>query len=255
MKEPAMETNDGQLEFGYFGKLPTRGVCGQQVLPQDFVNPWHKWVQRSMATARESLADEFLTYYLNCPAWKFLLSPGICGLQAVAGLTVPSVDKVGRYFNFTFATILPEGVDVCVYALNNREGFMALEQLALDILEQDLGRSVIESRTREVTAIFSMSPPHRQKVEKQADHLMISQDHARPFSDQSGALLSHLLSQELDDFSVWWYGMEGQTRSQLTVCRGMPSQEAYNKLLTRGEPPAAREEEMNIVDQMIAGQE
>lgn len=250
-----MDTNDDQLEFGYFGKLPTLGDFVQQVLPQDFVNPWHEWVQRSMAAARESLGEEFLNYYLNCPSWKFLLSPGVCGLQAVAGLTIPSVDKVGRYFNFTFATILPEGVDVCAYALNNRKGFVALEQLALDILEQDLSRSVIETRTREVTASFSMPPTTRHQHEAHEDHLMISQDHARPFADQSGALLSHLLSQEMDDFSIWWYGLEGQTRSQLLVCRGMPTQDAYEKLLTWGEPPVIKEEELNYVDQMIAGED
>jgi type VI secretion system protein ImpM len=250
-----VDENDGQLEFGYFGKLPTLGDFIQLLLPQDFVNPWHEWVQRSMASAKESLGQEFLNYYLNCPAWKFLLSPGVCGLQAVAGLTIPSVDKVGRYFNFTFSTILPEGVDVCVYALNNQAGFIALEELALDILEQDLSRSVIETRTREITATFSMAPTTQHQFETHDDHLMISQDHARPFTDQSGALLSHLLSQELEGYSIWWYGLEGQTRSQLLVCRGMPTQEAYEKLLTKGEPPVIVEEELNYVDQMIAGKD
>jgi len=250
-----VDADSKQLEFGYFGKLPTLGDFVQQVLPQDFVNPWHKWVQQSMATARESLGNEFLNYYLNCPAWKFLLNPGVCGQQAVAGLTIPSVDKVGRYFNFTFATILPEDVDVCAYALNNREGFVALEQLALDILEQDPGRSIIETRTREVTTTFSMPPATRNQFEALDDHLMVSQDQAQPFADQSGTLLSHLLMRQLDDFSIWWYGMEGQTRSQLMVCRGMPSQEAYDKLLTIGKPPVVAEDEMNYIDQMIAGKD
>ena len=245
-----------QLEFGYFGKLPTFGDFIHQHLPQDFANHWHEWLQRAMAEARESLAEDFLTYYLNCPAWKFLLAPGVCGAQAVAGLTIPSVDKVGRYFNFTLATVLPEGVDVCAYALNNREGFKALEELALDVLEHDLGKADIETRVRDITGVFSMIPAARHRFDFATDHLLVSQDHVRPFADQSGALLSHLLTRELQDFSVWWYGMVGQTRSQLMVCSGMPGAEAFRQFLTLGEPPTAGEdlEETNYVDKILAGE-
>lgn len=251
-----MTAQGEQLEFGYFGKLPTLGDFIHQHLPQDFANRWHEWLQQTMAGARASLGEDFLTYYLNCPAWKFLLTPGVCGAQAAAGLTIPSVDKVGRYFNFTLATVLPEGVDVCAYALNNRPGFKALEELALDILEQDLGKAGIETGLREITALFSMIPAARHHFEFAEDHLLLSQDHARPFADQSGALLSRLLGRELQGFSIWWYGMEGQTRSQLMACRGMPGADAYRQFLTLGEPPGADEhgEELNYVDKIIAGE-
>ena len=70
-----------QNGFGYFGKLPTLGDFIHQVLPQDFANRWHEWLQQSMASARTALGDEFLRYYLNCPAWKFLMDEGVCGAQ------------------------------------------------------------------------------------------------------------------------------------------------------------------------------
>lgn len=249
-----MPKDNGQLEFGYFGKLPSLGDYIHQVLPQDFANHWHVWLQETMAGGRESLGKDFLSYYLNCPAWKFLLSPGVCGAQAAAGITIPSVDKVGRYFNFTLATILPDGIDACAYALNNREGFRALEQLALDALELDFGKPDLEARVREVTQAFSMIPASRHRFEPHDDYLLVSQDHARPFADQAGALLTRLLSRELDDFSAWWYGQEGQTRSQMAVCRGLPSLEAYVHLLTLGDPPEGEEEDMNHVDRIIAGE-
>jgi type VI secretion system protein ImpM len=207
-----------------------------------------------MAGAREALGGDFLSFYLNCPAWKFLLSPGVCGAQAAAGLTIPSVDKVGRYFNFTLATVLPTGVDGCAYALNNRQGFKALEQLALDILEQDLDKAELETRVREATQSFCMIPAARHHFEAQEDHIMVSQDHARPFADQSGALLSNLLSRDLQDFSIWWYGQEGQTRSQMVVCRGLPSASVYQRLLTLGDPPESDAGGVNIVDKIIAGE-
>ena len=242
-----------QLEFGYFGKLPILGDFIHQLLPQDFANTWHEWLQRSMADARESMGDDFLPYYLNCPAWKFLLTPGVCGAQAVAGLTIPSVDKVGRYFNFTLATMLPEGVDPCAYALNNREGFKALEQVALDILEQDFEKPQLEVKVRELARAFSMVPPARHRIETHDDHLVLSQDFARPFADQSGALLTQLLSRDLGGFSIWWYGLEGQTKSQMMVCKGLPSTEAYLELLSLGQATEPPEEDRNYVDRIIAG--
>lgn len=253
-----MSAGAAQNEFGYFGKLPTLGDFVHQVLPQDFANSWHQWLQQSMAGARERLGDDFLAYYLNCPVWKFLLSPGVCGEQGMAGLTIPSVDRVGRYFNFTLATVLPENTDPCAYALHNSQGFMALESLALDILEQDYPREEVELKVREITLQFRMTQAARRDITTQAGQIELSQDFAGPFADQSGALLSHLVSQNLGEFSLWWCGLEGQTRSRLVACSGLPSPEAYIRMLTLDEPPEAGagqpEEEMNYVDKIIAGE-
>ena len=54
--EPVMNENI-QNAFGYFGKLPSWGDFIQQLLPQDFANGWHEWLQISMASARESLVS------------------------------------------------------------------------------------------------------------------------------------------------------------------------------------------------------
>jgi type VI secretion system protein ImpM len=248
-----MSTEVVQNEFGYFGKLPTLGDFVHQLLPQDFVNGWHEWLQQSMAEAREALGDDFLSYYLNCPVWKFLLSPGVCGDQAVAGLTMSSVDKVGRYFNFTIATVLPTGTDPCTYALSNREGLMELETLALDILEHDYPKDEIELKVRDLSFQFKVPPATRQDFETGSEFIRAYQDEAFPFSNQAGGLLTHLITQSLGDFSIWWYGQAGQTRSQILTCHGLPSAEMYTRLLTLEDPPETVEEELDYVDKIIAG--
>ncbi len=242
-----------QNEFGYFGKLPTLGDFVHRLLPQDFANGWHEWLQQSMAFAREALADDFLTYYLNCPVWKFLLSPGVCGVQAVAGLTIPSVDKVGRYFNFTLATVLPAGTDPCTYALGNRDGLMELENLALDILEHDYPKEEIELKVRDLSFQFNAPPAIHHDFETGPDFIRVSKDGAFPFADQAGGLLTHLITQSLGEYSIWWYGQAGQTESQMVVCSGLPSNEIYLRLLTLEEPPAPQEEELDYVEKIIAG--
>lgn len=244
-----------QNEFGYFGKLPILGDFIQQLLPQDFSNRWHEWLQGSMAAARESLGESFLTYYLNCPAWKFLMAPGVCGKQAVVGLTIPSVDRVGRYFNFTVATVLPELSNPCTYVSQNREGMAQLEELTLDILEHDYPKNEIDIKLRELSLSFRGTSDIRQHVESGVDFIRVSQDQAMPFADQSGELVTYLVSQRLQDFSMWWYGQIGQTQSQLLVCQGMPSAEHYIGLLTLDDPP--RQEEpagMDYVNQIISGE-
>ena len=122
-----MSDSNGLIELGFYGKLPTYGDFIQKRLPSDFINPWHEWLQTGMVTCRERDPEGWLTYYLNCPAWSFVLAAGICGQQAVAGVTIPSVDRVGRYFNFTMASILPADVVPMVFASTQSDWFEGLE--------------------------------------------------------------------------------------------------------------------------------
>jgi type VI secretion system protein ImpM len=243
-----------QNEFGYFGKLPIWGDFVHQRLPQDFANGWHRWLQESMASAREALGESFLTYYLNCPAWKFMMAPGVCGEQAVVGLTIPSVDRVGRYFNFTLATVLSSATNPCTYVSQNKDGMAELENLALDILEQDLPKEDIELKLRELVLHFHGTTDVRQRIESGVDFIRVSQEQALPFADQSGELIDYLVSQRLQNYSMWWYGQAGQTRSQLLVCQGLPSAEHYLSLLTLDDPPEPAGEEKDYIDQIIAGE-
>lgn len=248
-----MSRESVQHEFGFFGKIPTLGDFVHQVLPQDFANGFHEWLQRSMAGARDALGDQFLTCYLNCPAWQFLLAAGVCGAQPVVGLTIPSIDRVGRYFNFTLATVLPMDSDPIAYALANRPGLSALEGLALDILEQDFTRDQIEQAVRGITQQFTAVPDVRRAVRSEQDYLAVLLDQPLPMADQVGTLLSHLVSRQMGAYSAWWYGMEGQSTSNLVVCSGMPSAKAYLELLTLHNPPAVAAEEVDYIDRIIAG--
>ena len=200
MQPESMTIEAVQNEFGYFGKLPTVGDFIHQVLPQDFANGFHEWLQLSMAQTRESLGDEFLTCYLNCPSWKFITSPGVCGAQAVAGITIPSVDQVGRYFNFTLATVLPLDTDPIAYVMANRAGFKAVELLALDILDSDYSTEQVEMKVRETSLQFHSLQPARNVVEIKTDHLHISLDLPLPFADQASTLFRNLG----DDFSEFF---------------------------------------------------
>ena len=92
---------------GFFGKLPARGDFVRNGLPGSFVDPWDGWLRLVLAGSREILGPEWLPAWLEAPVWRFALAPRLCGGAAALGVMLPSVDRGGRYFPLTFATLLP----------------------------------------------------------------------------------------------------------------------------------------------------
>jgi type VI secretion system protein ImpM len=90
---------------GLYGKLPARGDFVRAGLPGSFVAPWDAWLQRMLATSRERLGEAWLPAWLEAPVWRFALAPGLSGADAVLGVMLPSVDRVGRYFPLTLAAL------------------------------------------------------------------------------------------------------------------------------------------------------
>lgn len=88
---------------GYFGKVVTHGDFVQRRLPLDFVGAWDRWLQNGLCHSRVALGTAWLEIYLNSPVWRFATAAGVCGVHAMAGVLVPSVDRVGRYFPWTLA--------------------------------------------------------------------------------------------------------------------------------------------------------
>jgi type VI secretion system protein ImpM len=96
-------------ETGWYGKLPVNGDFVTRRLPTAFIEPWDAWLNAMIAGSRERLGAAWRDAFLSAPAWRFVLAPGVIGLQGWAGLIVPSVDSVGRYFPLTVASGLPHG--------------------------------------------------------------------------------------------------------------------------------------------------
>jgi type VI secretion system protein ImpM len=88
---------------GYFGKVVTHGDFVMRRLPPDFVGRWDAWLQAGLRHSRGVLGDCWQATYLNSPLWRFVLGPGACGREAMAGVLAPGVDRVGRYFPLTLA--------------------------------------------------------------------------------------------------------------------------------------------------------
>lgn len=88
---------------GIYGKLPSHGDFVRHNLDDAFVDPWDEWLRRGLFESRRTLGDQWLGLYLESPVWRFAIDAEIAGPHAMAGVMLPSVDAVGRYFPFTLA--------------------------------------------------------------------------------------------------------------------------------------------------------
>ncbi|MGO4126467.1 type VI secretion system-associated protein TagF [Inquilinus sp. YAF38] len=136
---------------GIFGKLPWLGDFVTRRLPHSFVEPWDDWLQRGMAATREALGDGWLDSFLTAPVWRFLLPAGSAG-PAMAGVLMPSVDRVGRYFPLTLASPLEAdpGPEAPLLAAG---WFDALERTALAALDDTTAPEAWEA------AVENLGPP------------------------------------------------------------------------------------------------
>jgi type VI secretion system protein ImpM len=92
-----------ERRVGVFGKLPSLGDFITRGLPASFTDPWHAWLVRGLADARQILGDRFEPAYMSAPVWRFALPCGVAGPDAATGIFLPSVDAVGRLFPLTLA--------------------------------------------------------------------------------------------------------------------------------------------------------
>jgi type VI secretion system protein ImpM len=89
---------------GWYGKLPSLGDFASRRLPPLFIEPWDRWLANSLATWR-GRDGAWLDAYLAAPPLRFVLGAGLVFEESpgYAGILMPSVDRVGRYFPLTVA--------------------------------------------------------------------------------------------------------------------------------------------------------
>ena len=121
------------IATGFFGKIPARGDFVADGLPPDFTAALDAWWQAMLPHSHSVLGAAWSDIWMEAPVWCFALSPGCCGANATLGLWMPSVDRVGRLFPLTLATVAPRWEAV------GGDGFLAEAEQA--------GRSALEDAT------------------------------------------------------------------------------------------------------------
>jgi type VI secretion system protein ImpM len=126
---------------GWHGKLPSLGDFASRRLEPSFIDPWDGWLAAGLLRLREADPAGWLNSYLDSPSWRFLLMPGVlpgeAGQQAWAGVLMPSVDRVGRYFPLTLVQPLGE-LPASTQQMQSLWHWLGrLDELAGDALQED----------------------------------------------------------------------------------------------------------------------
>jgi type VI secretion system protein ImpM len=127
-----------QQSLAYFGKLPCAGDFVQYNLPGSMGANWDQWIQNSLLATQQTLGNRWLEYFLVAPWWRFAIMPSILNEQGWIGLWCPSVDKVSRYFPFTFLQPLEPSQSALDALLHNAAWFDALEEIVGQVFDQSL---------------------------------------------------------------------------------------------------------------------
>lgn len=89
-----------RVPVGLFGKLPQKRDFVSSGIPRSILEPFEVWMQSAVAASRNQLGREWQDLYLVAPLWRFWIGAGIFG-TGCAGVTMPSVDGIGRFFPLT----------------------------------------------------------------------------------------------------------------------------------------------------------
>ena len=159
---------------------------------------------------------------------RFALAPGVCGEQAWAGLLLPSVDKVGRYYPLTFALPAPAQSGLFVDLFKAQDWYSALEMLP-SALNVDFSVEQLERALSEITS--ALAPADERAASAACDLIADLRGRtavaafACPAADVSQtvqAAASALFEFAAASRSFWWHIGGDSAASDLHCAHGLP---------------------------------
>jgi type VI secretion system protein ImpM len=200
--------------LAYYGKLPARGDFLGRRLARETIGFWDDWLQQAIGRSRELIGASWLDLYLVSPLWRFMLPAGLCGGTSLAGVMMPSIDKVGRAFPLMLAAELPADVDPAALLGGGRAWFEAVEDLALATLAEDF----VLDRLDAPIAVDRLAPVSGGTAVAVPDLGPIG--HCAPLA---GPEDFPLLASAGGGRSFWWTAGSERVSPALVIARGLPA--------------------------------
>jgi type VI secretion system protein ImpM len=210
---------------GFYGKLPARGDFIGRRLSRRFIDAWDAWLQESIHASRMALGDAWLGLYLNGPIWRFALSPGACGPEAAAGVAIPSVDSVGRYFPLMLGSELGTGTDLAQLAAGSGDWHSAIEARILATLDDGFALEALDAALNERPAISPAASAGTEALPRPGWRFAPEPDGAIP----PAAL--DLLRRARHPATVWWTDGSEQVAPTCLICSGLPAPGSFASML------------------------
>lgn len=214
-------------EFSYYGKLPGNGDFLSKNLSSEFVRSWDGWLQRVISNSRNEMSDNWLNYYLTSPIWHFVLSPGTCDDSSWAGVMIPSVDKVGRYYPFTLFKKIPVTINPIEFLEKNEHWFEEKQNILLALLDERLTIENIDEVIKLTSSPIINQSHIKNSLTIENSYFSIE----KGLSESLPNIMNTLINYTYPVYSIWCTKGSNNINPSLLVCNELPSLNQYNALL------------------------
>jgi type VI secretion system protein ImpM len=219
---------------GFFGKMPQLGDFVVRRIHPAFRTCWDEWLQDGIVASQSTLGAGWLDVYLTSPVWRFAISRGVCGEAVYAGVMVPSVDRVGRYFPLSIIATLPPDT-ACVPLLTGaRDWFDAAERVLLDVLESQIADAdeldrLVADTSGPLGALGALVRP-AVRLER-VGNLAVQLPKLDGLSQQLLALMDPFLGAQFSHPTYWLTEGSVRVSPTLLVVQGLPIPATYASML------------------------
>lgn len=194
---------NSDIPLGLYGKLPSYGDFVNRNLPAKFITTWDEWLQLFVSSSKEQIGERWLDIYLTSPIWRFALSAGVVDENNWAGIVLPSVDQVGRYYPFTIAIPLNNNINPLEFMSANGRWFAHVEELALQALDGQFSLEELLAQANHQATIVPMAYRKTgQQLSTTSQHIDFQFEEELPMNVYAH-LLDSLYSATLNSYSVW----------------------------------------------------
>jgi type VI secretion system protein ImpM len=211
------------MQTGLYGKLPAYGDFIFRNLGSAFINPWDEWLQHYISGSKEQIGEGWLDVYLTSPIWRFALSPGVIDGMTWAGLIMPSVDRVGRYFPISIVKSFPAVLSPVSIMVEQQEWFQQVEDLCLDALDGNMDADQLVAAVDPLRIPISNSYQATGHLGEAGPQIFgLPSIDADALQTLLPYWLNAGLSSSLASFSVWHTAGSELVSPMLFSCQGLP---------------------------------
>jgi len=210
------------IQIGLYGKLPAYGDFIFRNLNSSFITPWDEWLQHFISGSQEQMNEDWLDIYLTSPIWRFVLSPGVIDNNMWAGLLMPSVDRVGRYFPITLVKQLDANINPVKFMLDQKSWFDALETQCLSALDGSIDADALVASVNEVTLSCADNYQPTFNLGEMGPMLFGLNGNEDQIKIALPYMLNAVLTSGLSSYSLWQTSGSQLISPMLFSCQGLP---------------------------------
>ena len=220
------------MQTGLYGKLPAYGDFIIRNLNSTFITVWDEWLQHFISASQEQIGEDWLDIYLTSPIWAFVFSPGVIDSNQWAGVIMPSVDRVGRYFPISIVLQLPASASAVEFLLNQDDWYEQLETQCLRALDGEIDADELIGAVAGIElARLEQYQPTQNFGETGPMIFSLSACDSNQINAAIPYLLNATLTNGMASFSLWKTAGSELIYPTLFCCQGLPPMSGVASML------------------------